>query len=157
MPSLVSPTQAAIYNSALQDQFDTFKGAIGIYVNAQTVTLSTSPTFSRFGQHDQNAMVGPDNTAVTPTLTTIYGTVYYGNGQKWEYIEPGSRGNYQQDKIRESFGTVRIKVASDGYDMMKQCKLAILDGFQFTLISNAKPHGLLFPQTRWDFTLQKLD
>ena len=153
MPSLISSIslQSAL-ESAVNNVFLTFMRPFTVYIEAQKAYLSTNPNMSRFGQHDQNVFHPP----VTPQPTVVYGTILYGNQQPWEYIEPATRTNYDQNKLRNSFGTVRIKVDAAGYALMQNCKLIQLDGFEFKLESNARPHGLFTPQ-RYTFFLIKTD
>jgi hypothetical protein len=110
--------------------------------------------YSRFGQHDQNAAIDAENVAEVPQVYTVTGCILYENKQPWTYISPGRVGDL---KLRESDGKVRIKVEASGYALLKECKLVNLDGFNFQLNSNARPHGLLGAPTRWSFTLEKTD
>lgn len=150
--NLVGPITQAAVNQGAQDVFDTFKRPFSLYIEAQVVTISTSPAYSRFGQHDQNVF----NPQVNPQVYTVYGTILYGNNQPWEFIEPQARANFQQTKLRNSQGLVRIKVDESGYALMQNCKLANLDGFNFTMTSNARPHGM-FGIQRYTFWLTKTD
>lgn len=148
------PSQAQRDNleNLVDSVWQTFKRAFQLFVEAQTASIITDPNFSRFGQRDQNVF----NPAVTPQYTTVMGTILYGNKQPWEYIAPENRTNYMQDKIRNSDGIVRIKVDADGYALMQDCKLVVLDGFNFKLNSTARPHGLFSP-LRYTFTLEGTD
>ena len=154
---LLSTAEKTAFDSAMQDLFATFARPFLMYVAAQKATISTSLTYSRFGQHDQNAEVTAENTANTPIVYTLTGCILYGNKQPWEYVPFGERREAQQDKIRESMGTVRIKVDASGHGLLAQAKLVNLDGFDFTMVSNARPHGLVGQPTRWTYTLQKVD
>ena len=151
---LLTEAQKLQYNQALQDVFDTFARPFNLYIEAQTAVISTSLTYSRFGDHSQNTAINADNTALTPQVFTVTGCILYGNRQPW--IDLGLPSD-QQIKIKESNGTVRVKVDANGYVLMKQCKLVNLDGFDFQLNSNARPHGLVGQPTRWTFTLEKVD
>lgn len=158
MPSLISDAARVSMETALQSQFDTFARPFLMYVEANTATISTSLTYSRFGQHDQNAPITEDNTAVTPQSYVVTGCIYYANKQPWLDIAPdGINRDAQQLKLRESDGVVRIKVDATGQALLSQVKLVNLDGFNFQLNSNARPHGLLGSPTRWTYTLEKVD
>lgn len=152
MSSLIGPSAKAILENAAQQVFDTYKRPFTLYIEAATANISTNPNYSRFGQHDQNVF----NPAVNPQAFVVSGTIYYPNQQPWDYVEPQSRTNYQQDKLRESFGQVRIKVDPSGYALMQGVKLVNLDGFNFKLVQNARPHGMFTPQ-RYTFYLVKVD
>lgn len=159
MPSLITDAQRAIYDAALQNQFETFARPFLMYVEANVANISTSLTYSRFGQHDQNAAITEDNTAVTSQVYTVTGCIYYANKQPWLEIAPDGDGfnrNAQQLKLRDSEGVVRIKVDATGYALMQGVKLVNLDGFDFQLDSTARPHGLLGSPTRWTYTLRKV-
>ncbi len=153
----LTDTMRADYDAALDQQFWSFARPFQLYLNQQQAVISTSPTYSRFGDHSQNAAITADNTAVVPQVYTVTGCILYGNQQPWPYVEPGSRGNWHQDKIRESEGIVRIKVEVSGQALLSQCKNVSIDGFNFTLNSNARPHGLAGLPKRWTYTLQKVD
>ena len=143
----------AVYEAAAQKTFDTFKRGFNLYIEGQTANISTNPAYSRFGQHDQNVF----NPAVNPQAFIVSGTIFYPNQQPWDYVEPQSRTAYQQDKLRESFGQIRIKVDGSGYALMAQCKLINVDGFNFKLTTNARPHSVFGPPTRYTFYLVKVD
>ena len=154
MQGLLTDGMKSDYDDALYSVFATFMRPFGLFVQAQQAVISTSFTYSRFGDHSQNAAITPDNTVVNPLYQTVSGCIHYANGQPWDYTAaPGD----QQNKIRESFGTVRIKVDASGQALLRGCKSVALDGFDFTLISNARPHGLVGAPTRWTYTLQKVD
>lgn len=154
MGSLVDTTQATIYRAALRDVFETFWRPFTAYVEAQNVTISTSDTYSRFGQHDQNAAIDSDNVTVTPQSYTLTGCITYGRNQPWLDFSAGKDG---QLKLKESDGKVRIKVEEQGYAVLKDAKLLTLDGFSFQACSNARPHGLLGSPTRWTLEFEKID
>lgn len=139
--------------SLVTNVWTTFARPFTLYIEAQKAFISTNPNFSRFGQHDQNVFSPP----VTPQYYTVTGTILYGKSQNWDYIEPASRTNYSQDKVRNQFGTVRIKVDATGYALMQQVKLIQLDGFEFKITSTAKPIGLFANQVRFAFFLEKID
>lgn len=155
LPSLLSVAQQTQYRDAISSVFWTFARPFDLYVNAQTVVISTSPTYSRFGFHDQNAPITEDNSAVSPQVYTVTGCILYGNNQPWPYISPDVGGDAQQLKLRDSDGKVRIKVEQQGYDLMKDAKTVVLDGFTFNLVSTARPHGIVGSPDRWTFTCEK--
>ncbi len=148
-------TQKSIYDDALYTQFVTFRRAFTVYLNAQIAVVNTNPNFAgQFGNQSQNSIATP----VTPQpIYTLSGVIRYGNGQPWEYIEPGSRGNYHQDKVRESFGKVTIKVDASGYALFSQVKQVEMDGLTFQLGSTPRPHGLVGAPTRWTYSLDSDD
>lgn len=146
------PNQRALLENAVDSTFQTLKRAFVVYVQAQVATISTNATYSQFGPHDQNQF----NPAVNPQAQTIYGTIMYGNQQPWQFIEPSNRTNYDQNKLKNDFGTIRIKVDVAGYQLMIGCKTVVLDGFNFKLTSSARPHGLFSPQ-RYTFFLEVVD
>lgn len=151
--SLISdPATQSALELAISNVFTTFMRPFSLYVEAQKAYISTNPNDSRFGQHDQNTF----HPTVTPQVYTVTGTIYYPNRQPWDYIAPENRSNYDQTKIRNQGGQVRIKVDGTGYALMQQVKLIQLDGFEFKLTSSARPHGVFTPQ-RWTLYLDKVD
>jgi hypothetical protein len=153
MQGLLTAAQNSEYQSALFDVFWTFARPMQVYLLPNIAVVSTSPTFSRFGDHSQNAPVTADNSAVTPVTYTITGCVLYNNKQPWEYLNVTDA----QDKIRQSQGIVRIKVEASGNALFQQVKNLSIDGFQFTFDSNARPHGLVGNPDRWTYTARKVD
>lgn len=154
MSSYISPAEKTSYDAALYGVFETFMRPFQLYLEAQTAVVSTAPSFAgMFGDQSQNVT----DEVVRPKVYALSGCINYGNKQPWEYIAPEARGDHQQNKIRESFGTVRIKVDATGYALLKDCKQVVLDGFTFQLNSNARPHGLIGAPNRYTFTLQKVD
>jgi hypothetical protein len=149
---LIDPAYQSTLEGLVNQVFDQMKRPFTLYVEAQVANISTNPNYSRFGQHDQNVF----NPAVNPQATVVYGTILYANQQPWEMVAPENRTNYQQDKLRESFGQVRIKVDASGYALMQNVKLVNLDGFNFKPVGNARPHGVFSPQ-RYTFYLIKVD
>jgi hypothetical protein len=154
--SLLTTAQKSEYDDALYSLFEAFRRPMTVYIEAARTTISTSPTYSRFGQHDQMAAIGADNPAVTPQSYVISGCITYGNKQPWDYVEPGTRRDYQQNKLRESFGVVKIQVDATGNALLATAKQVTLDGFNFEQVSTPRPHGLVTP-TRWTHILQKVD
>ncbi len=153
MDGLLSDSEKNQYDDALASVFWTFSRPFQLFINAQVATISTSFTYSPFDDHSQNAAITANNTQVVPQLYTVTGCILYDNKQPWEYSDPSSVA----DKIRESQGVVRIKVEATGNALLRQCKMVNLDGFDFTLNSNARPHGLVGSPSRWTYTMQKVD
>jgi hypothetical protein len=154
MPSLLSAAEQAAFQGAMRDVFDTFARPFAIYLDAQVANISTSLTYSRFGDHSQNAAISADNPAVTPVVYTVTGCIMYGNKQPWLDIAPSPA---QQLKLRESDGIVRIKVEATGHALLSQVKRVVLDGFTFQLNSTPRPHGIVGQPDRWTFTCEKVD
>ncbi len=157
MQGLLDDIQRASYNAAIRGVFETFMLPFQIYLDAQIAVVNTSPSFGgMFGDQSQDA-VGPTSTPLTPQVFTVSGCIRYGNGQPWQFIEGGSRSDYQQNKVRESEGVVRIKVDQSGYAFLKQANQVVLDGITFDLNSTARPHGIVGAPDRYTFTLQRVD
>ena len=148
----MTSAQRTEYRGVLDDVFWTFARAFDMYVSANTAVISTSQTYSRFGQHDQNAAIDGDNPAVTPQVYTLTGCITYAKDQPYRYTTLGDVGDL---KLRMNEGEVNIKVDATGDALLSQVKMVKLDGFNFTLTSNARPHGLLGVPTRWSYTLTK--
>lgn len=151
--NLIPDSERTIMESALSDQFSTFMRALRIWSDAQSVTISTSPTYSMFGDHSQNSAITEDNTAVTPQFAIISGCILYGDKQPWNFmgLEQG------QLKLRGAEGDIRIKVQADGYALLNNAKLVTLDGFSFQSSSTPRPHGLIGSPTRWTFTYSRVE
>lgn len=153
MPSLLTTSQQAAYRAALNSVFDTFARPLVVYQEAETVTISTDPNWSRFGQHDQN-VTQPE---VTPVMYTITGCIRYANNQPYDFMAPYAAGGAEQLKLRESDGTVRIKVDASGHALLQSAKRIVLDGMSFDNDSSPRPHGIVGQPDRWTYTISKLD
>lgn len=145
--NLLSTIERSTFEDALDSVFQSYKRQFFLYIDAQTAVISTGPS-PRFAQHDQNVF----NPPVTPQIYTLSGCILHANKEPWEYMEPQTRANYQQLKLRDPGGTVRLKVDYSGFLLMKECKMVDIDGIQFMLNSTARPHGLLTP-IRYSFNL----
>ncbi len=152
MSSTLSPTQQAIAKGLIRNVFDTFKRPLSLYLEATTVTISTDPNWSKFGQHDQNVL----DPVVKPNVYTVSGCILYGDKQPYGYTEPAARSNFNQLKIRDSDGTVRVKFDASGYALMQGVKRVVLDGFTFDVDSTPRPHGVVGAPDRWTFTLSRI-
>lgn len=150
---LLNAAQENEYQAALMSVFWSFARPMQVYLLPNLAVISTSPTYSRFGDHSQNAPISADNPAVTPIQYTITGCVLYNNKQPWDYVSVADA----EDKIRQSQGVVRLKVEASGQALLSQVKNIELDGFQFTLDSNARPHGIVGAPDRWTYTARKAD
>lgn len=155
--SLLSAAQQADYKSALSSVFWSFARPFSLYIQANTAVISTSPTYSRFGFHDQNAAITADNTAVTPQVYIVTGCIRYNGDQPWPFVSPDTGPEAQQLKVRFSDGKVRIKVEATGYALLKQVKTVVLDGFTLTLVSSPRPHGIVGEPDRYTFEFERDD
>ncbi len=134
--------------------FETFKRGFTLYLDAGVAVVNTNPNFpGMFGDASQNATTVLN----TPQVFQLSGCILYGNKQPWEFVEPGSRGNYQQNKIRESEGIVRIKVDPTGYALLRDAEQVRIDGFTFVSDSTPRPHGLVGNPNMYTLTFQKVD
>ena len=152
--NLLSASEKIGYDQAFQDLFETFATTFSIYQEPQKATISTSLTFSRFGQHDQNAAVSADNVANVPRSYVISGCIEFGNKLPWDYIAPAQGQNAQQDKLRNAMGMVRVKVDATGYGLLRDAKLVTIDDWDFQPVTTPRPHGLVGAPSRWTFYYQ---
>lgn len=156
MASLLSPAQQTSARNAIRSVFDTFARPLTLYLEAQTVTISTDPNWSRFGQSDQQLL----DPAVVPQVYTVTGCVMYGEKQPFGYTTPyggGAVGDGTQLKIRDADGTVRIKFDASGYALMQGAKRVVLDGFTFDIDTTPRPHGVIGAPDRWTYVLDKVE
>ncbi len=145
------------YDQAMYSIFASFMRPFTIYVDAAVAVVNTNPNFAgMFGDASQQA-TGPTVTPMTPQSYLVSGCILYGNKQPWEFVEPGSRGNYQQNKVRESEGLCRIKTTPTGYNLLKQCEQVTVDGITFVNDSTPRPHGLVGAPSYYTFNLKVVD
>ncbi len=153
MPSLISLANQNLYRLPLRDVFDTFARPFSLYIEAKTVNISTDPNWSPFGQHDQMVT----NPEVTPQIYTVTGCILYAAKQGYDYSTPYDGSQASQLKLRLSDGSVRIKVESNGYNLLKEAKQVVLDGTTFNVDSAVRPHGIIGAPDRWSFSLTAVD
>ncbi len=151
-------SQKSIFTDALYNVFETFKRPFSLYLDAKVAVVNTTPNFAgMFGDVGNQNATGPSSTPVTPQIYLLSGCILYGQKQPWNYIELGSRGNYQQNKARESEGLCRVKVDLTGYALLRDAEQVVIDGFTFVNDSTPRPHGLVGSPNMYTFELRKVD
>jgi type IV secretory pathway protease TraF len=55
-------------------------------------------------------------------------------------------GSSAQDKLMVPAGTVKIKVAEDGYLVLKEARKVEFDGRRYSIVSDNKPYGMFGPK-----------
>ena len=137
MASLIDDLEKSDDQQALIDIFDTFKRPFTVYIEAQKVIITTNPAFSRFGQNDQNSLTVP----VQPQPITMYGVILYDKKQYYPFMVAGET----QLKVKMTDGDARIKVSVDDAQTLRVGKQFQIDGFDFTIDTAPRPHGLFIP------------
>lgn len=153
MSSLLSVSQKSMIRASLKDVFDTFARPFTVYVEAQQLTISTDPSYSRFGQHDQNV----DHPAVLPQSYTLTGCILYGSKQPFDYMASFGTDTSKQNKVRVAEGKVRVKVDATGYALFKDAKRIVIDGINFDNDSTPRPHGIVGAPDRYSFDLTRVE
>ena len=134
--NLISQAQRAALNAAIDDIHETFAREITVYKEASKVVIITDPNFNPLYDTGE----GTTSYINTPVYKTFKARIQYEDdiGKRfWTDANVES-----QLKIDAVVGTVRIKIASEDYEYIKDAKRFDLDGKRFVLNSSFRPHGL---------------
>ena len=140
MASLLTTAQKAALQSAFDDIHDTFARDIYIYKEAKKISISTNPNYNPI--YDKNSSLSQSVTRQVQKQT-FKARIMYDTDRAEPYL--ASPEIDSQLKIRVPDGTVRIKLAKDGYEYIKGAKRIELDGRKFSIESDVRPHGLFDP------------
>tara|TARA_R100000152_G_C6700377_1_gene130035 strand:+ start:253 stop:711 length:459 start_codon:yes stop_codon:yes gene_type:complete len=147
MASLLSSAQKTALQSAFNDLHDTFARDIFIYKEAQSTIISTNPSYNPIYQENnaQSKTVKRKVISASFKARITYDTDRSQSNLTSPEVE-------SQLKLKLPDGYVRIKVAKDGYDYLKDAKRVEFDGRKFSIESDVRPHGLFEP-THYTFFL----
>ena len=148
MASIFTPEEKSELAAMLHTVHDTFARPITVYQDGTKILVSTDPNFNPLYRRNTS------NVEVTPVATVINARVQYGRDQEFDAVTDSSLDF--QTKINFPIGYCRIKVDTDGYELLKDAKRIEVDGKTFTVLSSNRPHGL-FESTYYTFLLQPTD
>ena len=151
MASLISAAQKAAFQSAFNDLHDTFARTIYIYKEAQSTVISTNPKYNSIYQQNQSRSQVVSRKVVS---SSFQARITYDTDRSQSNLT--SPEVESQLKLKLPDGFVRIKVAKDGYEYLKDAKRVEFDGRKFTKESDVRPHGLFQP-THFTFFLLPIE
>jgi len=151
MASLISAAQKAAFQSAFNDLHDTFARTIYIYKEAQSTVISTNPKYNSIYQQNQSRSQVVSRKVVS---SSFQARITYDTDRSQSNLT--SPEVESQLKLKLPDGFVRIKVAKDGYEYLKDAKRVEFDGRKFTIESDVRPHGLFQP-THFTFFLLPIE
>jgi len=140
MASLLTSAQKTALQSAFNDLHDTFAREIYIYKEAQTTVISTSPNYNAIYKQNNNQSQTVSRKVVVKTFKA---RITYDTDRSQSTLTSPEIDS--QLKLKMPDGYVRIKVAEDGYNYLKDSKRVEFDGRKFTIESDVRPHGLFKP------------
>lgn len=120
----------------------TFERPISISQDAQKIIISTNPDFNRFEANDLNNLTqNPEN---SPVSYIIPARILYEKQQPTPYsnLYVGGSSEDAQIKIKTQEGKVRIKINASGTSLIRDAKLIVLDGTNFTFDGAPRQHGI---------------
>lgn len=135
MASFFTDAQKAGLNAVMSDMHDTWKRPIRAFKQGRQVVLSTDPNYS----HVYGKPLAADTTIVTLERTIQARVYYYALHQDTETMSSSTEDSI---KLAQAAAKVRIKVAQDDYDFLKNAERIVLDGSTFSIASTPMPHGL---------------
>jgi len=140
MANLLTHAQKAALQSAFNDIHDTFARDIFIYKEAQVTILSTNPNYNPIYQQNSNQSQTVSRKVIKSSFKA---RITYDTDRSQSVLTSPEIDS--QLKLKMPDGYVRIKVANDGYEYLKDAKRVEFDGRKFTIESDVRPHGLFEP------------
>lgn len=150
MGSLISDSDKERFESAIDSIHDTFARDIKFIKDAKKIILSTDPNYNYLYNNVKGAVSSVQRKI---TEATFKARISYVGRQNEDLFDGETRA---QIKVDKHVGEVRIKVAKDGYEYLRETKRCEFDGRKFTLISDEMPHGLFSPRY-YTFYLKPVD
>ncbi|NDG53033.1 MAG: hypothetical protein EBY39_08430 [Flavobacteriia bacterium] len=150
MGSLINNIDKDSLESVFDDIHDTFAREIKFIKDAQKVILSTDPYYNYLYKNSRGQINSVKNKIVEAKFKARILYV----GRQEEDLFDGETNS--QIKVDKHIGEVRIKVAKDGYEYLKNTKRCEFDGRKFTIVSDEMPHGLFAPKY-YTFYLKAVD
>lgn len=150
MGSLISDEDKERFESAIDSIHDTFARDIKFIKDAKRIILSTDPNYNYLYS---NVKGGITSVSRKITEATFKARIAYVGRQGEDLFDSEANA---QIKVGKHTGEVRIKVAKDGYEYLKESKRCEFDGRKFTLITDEMPHGLFNPRY-YTFYLKPVD
>jgi hypothetical protein len=135
--SYITSAQKAFINSAFDNIHETFSRTITVISNPQMTVISSSPTYNYFYDKDS----GASTVQYSENKQTFKARIKYINNNLENM--PGSNA---ADKLAIPAGTVKIKVAEDGYIALKEARKVEFDGRRYSIVSDNKPYGMFGPK-----------
>lgn len=150
--SFISEADKASLHSVMKGLAETWEQDIVVYQMPEKTIISQDPNFNIFQANSQN-MFNPEN---EPIRYVLKARILYQKDQQYPFFDPyvGGQLDVAQLKQRSAEGITRIKVNESGYNILKGTKVVELDGFQFTIDTLERPHGL-FNRDYFTFHLKR--
>jgi len=150
MGSLINDNDKEAYESVFDNIHDTFAREIKFIKDAQRVILSTDPYYNYLYKNSKGQITSVKRKIIEATFKA---RILYVGRQNEDLFDGETSA---QIKVDKHVGEVRIKVAKDGYDYLKETKRCEFDGRKFSVISDEMPHGLFSPRY-YTFYLKAVD
>ena len=131
--------------SDFQGAIDTFTRPFTIYQEATRTVIQADPNWNPYSYSQTTT-----GTQYTPNPVVISGRILYDKQQEWGFVRPyvGRGPNEGQLKIKDqTTRAVRIKVDASGASVLQLGKKFVIDGLNFDLESQQRPHGLFGAET----------
>lgn len=154
MSDLIPDSDKVDLASNFFDIHNTFSRPIIIYKTANQTIITTNPNYNFVYQND-----GGNTVDYVPVSGVFNARIKYDDRQVIDYFtkrDVGVEAAGAQGEVRlaQEKGFVRIKVAADAYEFMKDCDRVTFDDCSFEIILGRRPHGL-FGVDFYDFYLMR--
>ncbi len=134
--SLLSASEKEQLNQVIDDVHETFARTITVYKEASEVVIITDPNFNPL----YNTAGQTTSIINTPIYKQFKARIHYNDDIGKKYWSEGEVNT--QIKLQAVVGTVRLKIAAEDYDYIKDARRFDLDGKRFVLNSAFRGHGL---------------
>ena len=144
MGDLISASDKADLEAAIDDVHDTFARQITIYKNKKEIFVATNPVFESSYNALYQKLKNPATTATKNVVTKlkVKARVQYRTLQD----ESNEGGIGAQVNVQWGSGELRIKLAKPGYEAFKFATKIEIDGIVWRVVTDASRAGLFTPQ-----------
>ena len=126
--------------SDFQGVIDTFTRVFTVYQEPTRLVIATDPNYNPYSFSQTTGSI-----QYIPNPIQLSGRILYDKQQEWGFVRPyvGRGPNEGQLKIKDqTTRSVRIKVDASGAAILQAGKKFTIDGLNFDLESQQRPHGL---------------
>lgn len=156
MASIINNSDKLSLENVMVDLANTFERNILLFQTATRTVISTNPSNNIFFDTSPTNPIN-DRTEEVVVSGIFPARILYDTKQPWQQMQSfRSSQESNQPNLQLSEGMVRIKVASGVAQYLVNTKRIQMDGSEFEVRSDARPHGL-FTAQYFNFYLKRLN
>jgi hypothetical protein len=142
--NLISDSERAIYEAAINDVHDTFSREITVLKDIKTPVSSLSDSSDDF-DFINNSNTGTEEFTYSYSESTVTARIKYIDKQDKEFALITTLGGEQLNLVQE-FGIIRIKVPVADCSTVDESSRLVIDSNHCKILFRDKPHGLFDAQ-----------